>query len=362
MKSRQFLVVVFAFLNLGVHSQIIVNQNDMPVAGDTLRLSTVLVPSGINFQQAGANITWDFSSLQASIQRVDTFKTVSSVPLFYQIVFNATVANLASPMPSIDFIPGLLLTDIYEFYRKTSVAYAMAGMGVTFNGLPLPMKYDNPDIWYRFPVTYLSTDSSTSTFSLGFPGVGLYATYRKRVNYVDAWGTVKTPYGIFQCMRIKSYLTTRDSIYVDSLAAGQSLNRQIVEYKWLAIGMKVPVIQINEEGLAITATYRDSLRMFVGVPDIYLPARHVNIFPNPAVDQITVSFVQQQAGMVQVCLFDLTGRRLLNVVNRFFPVGKHTEQVPLRQYGLKNGIYILRFSTVNEIVTSKLLIHSPNGS
>jgi hypothetical protein len=56
-------------------------------------------------------------------------------------------------------------------------------------------------------------------------------------------------------------VSQRDSIYIDSLGIGFPLEREIIEYKWIAKGSGIPVLQINEEGMTATAVYRDSVRM-----------------------------------------------------------------------------------------------------
>ncbi len=357
LKAHRTVGFIFLMLfSLQPVAQIVVNQTDMPIAGDTIRLSTSAILPGIIFQTAGAGVVWDFRMLQAAVQRVDTFRAVSSVPFIYQIIFNPTVATLAAPLPSLTSVPGIELKDNYQFFRKTSTLYALAGLGVTFNSIPLPMKFDNPDIWYRFPVTYLAKDSSVSTFSIGLPGFGLWETYRKRVNYIDAWGTVMTPYGSFPSIRVKSLLTTRDSIFIDSLSVGQAVTRRITEYKWLAKGQKVPVIQINEEGLIVTATYRDSLRVLVGLPEVSGSQNFIRIYPNPTSDFTTISFNQTQRSMVRIDIFDLNGRCISNLVNEMYSVGDHLFVLYPDRYKLQRGVYLLRFNSSHGTSTTKLLI------
>jgi hypothetical protein len=135
------------------------------------------------------------------------------------------------------------------------------GSAYTIGGLPLPAKYDNPDKLYQFPMTPGGTWSSVSTFAITVPDLAFYSTQRIRSTLVDGWGALTTPYGTFQTLRVKSTLAIHDSVYIDSLATGFPFNRNIIEYKWLAKGKGIPLLQINEEGNLITALYRDSCRM-----------------------------------------------------------------------------------------------------
>src|ERR1700739_2227788 len=70
-------------------SQITISQADMPQPGDTIRLSmsndTVGLPTPA---LTGAGITWNYSALVPRSQTIDTFLSVSSTPLAYQLYFN----------------------------------------------------------------------------------------------------------------------------------------------------------------------------------------------------------------------------------------------------------------------------------
>jgi gliding motility-associated-like protein len=59
-------------------------------------------------------------------------------------------------------------------------------------------------------------------------------------------GTLLTPFGTFNALRIKSTLQISDSIYLDTLGFGITIPRQtIVEYKWLGAGKKIPLLEVD---------------------------------------------------------------------------------------------------------------------
>ncbi len=255
MKKIYFLFS-FLFLFSGISfSQIVITKNDMPVAGDTLRTSITYTITN-DYTLTGSNYTWDFSNLQPFNQKIDSFVSKSQTPLLYQIYFSN--ATLASPQPDISLIPNLPITDVFEFYKSSTASFSDLGYGVTVSGAPIPLKYDNPEIYYKFPLTYGNPmDSSLSSFSFGVPDLGYISTVRKRINVVDGWGTLTTPFGTFQTLRVKSEVYSHDSIYVDSLNYGTAIDRHITEYKWLGANQRIPLLQINSEGLITTVTYRD---------------------------------------------------------------------------------------------------------
>lgn len=253
--------VLLLFLTVALHAQIVIDQSDMPSAGDTLRVSlTGTVP--VNYAKTGRDTTWDFSMLQPMNQRVDTFVAATSTPPEYWMFFlPGVVSNLASPQGNSEFFPGFPVSQSYIFFKKTSEAFVDNGFAFKIQGIPLPAKYDIPDKYYAFPLDTAANWASTSYVGFEFPGMFYFSTQRARSSFVDGWGTVITPFGSFQSLRIRSDLLQTDSIYIDSLGFGIGMTRNITEYKWLAENMGIPVLQINSEGLLATATYRDSTRL-----------------------------------------------------------------------------------------------------
>jgi len=247
-------VVVMGF---PLFSQIVINTTDMPHVGDTLRISqTNIAPAG--YAKTGMDTLWDFSTLQALSQRIDTFASVTSTPFAYQLFFAG--ANLATPLTGSP-IPGLPVTQGYTFFKNSAASYNEMGSAYTIQNLPLPAKYDNPDVHYLFPMAPGNTWSSTAAFSINVPNLAYFSTQRYRTNIVDGWGSLTTPYGTFQTLRVKSTLLEHDSIYIDSLSTGFPFNRNITQYIWLGKGKSVPLLQVNEEGTLVTTSYRDFYRM-----------------------------------------------------------------------------------------------------
>jgi hypothetical protein len=83
---------------------------------------------------------------------------------------------------------------------------------------------------------------------------------RTRSSIADGWGVLTTPFGIFNTIRVKSVLIQDDSVHLDSLGVNIPLYREITQYKWLANGEGIPVLQVNVELGMISAIYRDIYR------------------------------------------------------------------------------------------------------
>lgn len=118
-----YFPIVMLISYFSAYSQITIDQTDMPVPGDTLRMSISSSVPG-DFTKTGNDTLWDFSALQAMNQRIDTFVTVinnSSIPPLYLFFFVPNViTNLASPLGGMAVVPGIPVTNGYRFYKNTS--------------------------------------------------------------------------------------------------------------------------------------------------------------------------------------------------------------------------------------------------
>lgn len=259
------LSVCFVIISLQLKGQIIITTDHMPDQGDTTRVSEVNYPiTGIpDPALTGFDYTWDYSTLEPVSQRVLNYINPNQTPFLYQFVFTPAVTNLALPAQGLDFFD-IQVTDAYEYYKNTSTEYVRAGFAATIMGLPVPMKYTLPERLFKFPLSVSSVpDSSISELEIQYPPVAYFSLYRKRVNSVDGSGTIITPYGTFNTIRVKSVIYERDSLYLDSLQTGVPIERNIIEYKWLSPDFPVPVLTISAEGFQYTVQYIDSARYII---------------------------------------------------------------------------------------------------
>jgi hypothetical protein len=254
-----FLLLYFSY---GSYGQITITKNDMPTYRDTARYSTT--STIMNFTNTGPNYTWDFSSLAITGQGIDTFKAALLINPFFALLFGLTDYGIASTN-KINFTQ-LGLTSAFDFYKTSNSYLEINGIGATYNGIPLPTTYTIPDKVYQFPLTYGRTDISPYDININIPGVAGVHQIGTRTNTVDGWGTVITPFDTFQCLRIKSVLSEVDSVNI--IAAGLSIGIPLptVTYKWLANGIKIPVLEVSGFELfgsfvPTSEKYRDNYRI-----------------------------------------------------------------------------------------------------
>ncbi|HDO27526.1 MAG TPA: T9SS type A sorting domain-containing protein [Bacteroidetes bacterium] len=333
-------------------AQITVNQDDMPSTGDTVRKRMALNFENYDFESAGPDFTWDFSGLIPLSQTVDTFLSVTETPVFYWPFFLFS-ANLATPELGDLPFPQIPLTDVFTFFNNKSPGFDDVGFAATLYGVPLSFKYNNPDRLYAFPMNFGDVDSSLSGFQFGIPDVGYIMVQKKRVNTVDGWGTLITPYGTFDVLRQKSVVDEYDSIYLDSLNAGVPVNRHYIEYKWLAKNGKEPLLQVNDDLMNFVVYYVDSVRNIpLAVPEGQVSDEFtVKIYPNPAVNRFWVWSKEFEVGEATIKLFDLNGKRIFE---KHIPAGE--ENVNFNVSNLKSGVYLCVIETKKQLVMKKLII------
>lgn len=364
---RALFVAGILLLAIQSRAQITVDNGDMPTAGDKKRVSIAQIVPGINFTATGANHLWDFSTLQWISQDVDTFLTIAQTGVTYQIVFaniplNPNRANLATKTTlQAPPIGGISISDVEAFFYNSTASYKQVGYGAGINGFPTPIPFNNHDIIYNFPLNFNDLDSSNSDFSLGIPGLGYYGYTQKRVNTCDGWGTLITPFGQFDVLRVRSTITGRDTVYLDTLGFGFGFNRPVArEYKWLGKNHDIPLLQINTTvGFAGTENinlirYQDSLRV-LSVNEL-TEVSAVTVYPNPATEIISIDITVQMQDDFNVQLYSLDGRKAAEVLNGTLMPGKHSLILHTKLHNLSSGVYYLLIESSSGRRVEKLVI------
>lgn len=333
-----------------------ITKSDMPVVGDTIWFKTTSLAPGINYQQTGNNFNWDFSTLTGTAA-ADTFISITSTSFTLQLTFGlgANPANIAQNSADLSFIPGIPLSNFTNFFRSSNTAYQLNGFGLGIYGIGLPIKFSGADVWYKFPLTINSlSDSSVSNYSQSLLTLGYLKINRKRVNKVDGWGTLITPYGSFQTLRVKSVVHEEDSIYLDTLSAGVPIVRDYTEYKWWVNGHHAPVMQVTAESLLSTFRWIDS-PVNVGISQ-YSQEQTISISPNPASGQVRLSINSIKSSSVSVQICNITGQVIGELYKGNCTQGNNTVHLNIDKNKYPPGMYFLNIDFDSHRLTRKLII------
>jgi hypothetical protein len=365
-----FTTTLFFICALSANSQISITGSNMPASGDTVRFSNAQSTSVGNYTVTGANYNWNFSTLIPTGQAIRKFQASTSTPYFFYFLppqfGEKTLDSL--PLPSLPLgFPSISIKNIYSFYRKTPIigtttSFDAEGLGLSLSSIPVGATFTDNDELYNFPLNYLDKDSTT--FNLTTPTSSLIPfTYKKRgyrITKADGWGTITTPYGTANCLRVITTQFSIDTIKINALPAPFNkfgFPNYERKYQWLTLGEKIPYFEIigTLVGTNFTPTqyrYRDVVRTFVGIEEQNQQIA-LSVFPNPSANQFTL-IIPQNNQAVTGTLTDLQGKIVLT--QQFLKNNDIVNQHQLNVSDLPKGIYILTLTTSLQKQNLKIIV------
>ncbi|MEM8889142.1 MAG: T9SS type A sorting domain-containing protein [Bacteroidota bacterium] len=348
---KHFVAIILIFSTFQSQAQITIDNNDMPIPGYWARLSAADTVFQPDLQTVGANVSWDFTGMNAITQRQDTFGSVNNLPPLIRILFLS--ANVVRIQETPDSLGGIALSEGYQFFRTTNSRFVNKGLGGTINGIPFGLSNNPDDIIYRFPLNYQDVDSSESLAQLNIPGIFYIERSVKRWNEVDAWGQLDTPYGSFNSLRVKTTIQESDSIAADTISFRFNVPTRR-EYKWLAKEERIPVMTVNTilvGGNEIPAgiQYVDSLRNTGGSTSVDEDLTSVaRMYPNPASDFVNLEVLEQLGADARIEVYNQNGQKLMD---QKLIVGINQ----LMLGNMPNGLYHVRIISRKKNYTGTLL-------
>lgn len=354
MQKFTFLLF-FAFFFVNGFAQVVISETDMPTSGDLPRFSIadssqVLDPSAIT----GANQTWNYTTLNASFQRVDTFVTPPSA---YASSFpGATVALVRNGNGA--NVGGFTFNKGYNFYKVSTAGYDNLGSGGDVSGFNMSL-YNNPaDHVYKFPLNYDDRDTSYSEATLQIPFFLYVHQEQNRIYHVDSWGNLTTPFGTFSTIRVRNEITGYDTVSIPSQNVNFGTPRPLsIDYQWLTKGMKTAVLSATGamfNGLEQigSVVYRDSLRPNVPMLGVAQGLQSVKgkMYPNPAAERVELELQAQLGGKATMEIFDMSGKLML--MESF----EGTSPISANVHSLAAGNYMVRVTSDKKVFEGKLTV------
>ena len=363
---RQLLATYFIIQCIIIHSQVTISSSDMVSGSDTVMVSVVTDFQNINYSTAGANVTWDFSSVQIESQRIDTFYNPSTLSFVYQLIFNSPFnpnynssyyqkeSNSIIPSSGLPFT----VSNPISFSKLSSNKLEFVGFGADINGTPIPIQADTIDLVYQLPMTYQDNWVSNAYFFVDVNPIynAKFKRYQERVSEVDGHGTVITAYGSFSCIRVKASLTYVDSVFVDLLGTGGSWfalpPTSEVEYVWWATGQKIPVFSLiasTTTGTEIISSveFKDNLIDVTGLENYTTSS--FKLYPNPARQFITIE-LENLTGIESIECYAADGKLIYSQRATQKNITLDTEQ-------WNQGIYFLKLKSNDKSFVQKFIVH-----
>lgn len=341
-----------ATVAMSAQTPITLSNSNMPASGDTLRYTSVSINSIGNYTQTGTNFAWDFSAVTSGTSGVRAYKPALATP--YAIFF-ASFTGFAEKLPDLTVggATGFGFTDYYNFYKKQSnpQAFIADGVGLTFSMVPLPSYYTDKDEIYNFPMTYPKYDSTTYKFTT--PSMSLipivYTSKGYRVTRVDGWGTVKTPYGTDNCLRLVSTVHGMDSIKNTIFPIPLGFPNITRTYQWLTSTSKIPYFEVSgnvigNNFIPSQARYRGYDKTAPPPPpgDVGVQGHSADAFffyPNPVNERLYLGTIREAS----IKITDLGGRMVLDLPKQDF-----SAESGIDVHELARGLYVLTISKGDE--------------
>lgn len=331
-------------------------------AGKTIVSSSdTILPTQLSVK--GANVTWDYSTLTATGQTEKNYNSVTTAGFLSQLYFGAggsanykaNYFSAASDLPIAELAAqgGFPLDAINMFTQVNTTKQNIVGYEFVLSGQGIATRSDTIETVYSFPLEYNKTWKSRGYTVLDVnPIFNLIVKQRRqRSSEVDGWGTVKTPLGNFQALRIHHTITEQDSIFTDLLDSnGQWIEFPLPtahEYEWRTIEYKEPVLTIKTAE-APTGGEQVSSVQYV---DNYngLGLKNVGdilvIGPNPIQDVFTI---ENSGAKLEFNMIDASGKV---VYKGQLQHGHNLFEVPQ----LEKGVYFIQGQNLSSSTTIKVI-------
>ena len=331
MKRIYYFVVALCLINAGLKAQPVITYNgNASKIGDTYNFSGEV--GSFDPGPAGVNQTWDFSNISPTFTSSPNAVTPASTP--YAGTFPEATIALAQSGENNSYI-----------YSKVSTSEMLnVGIANTLDGGgELIIHYTDPVKLLKYPFSFSEsyTDSYYTSYSM-MEGMTTHEWGNATVT-ADAWGSVTTPAGTYNTLRIKRERTYTDSIWMAGIFISANTYTQ-TDYEWYTATSHTPVISISVTGDGTTITYRTDY--VSGIEET--PGVQVNVFPNPVTDQLTI---QSEKKIKNIRLLSARGQ----LINEF-PESNDQYHQTIDFSNLPKGAYFIEIGFSNGISVTRKVI------
>jgi len=344
--KKFFSFLLFVPLFFASNAQIVITSTDMPTAGTYITQTSDTTPSAaLPVFDTGANTSWDFTGLNNQAPSAFGFVDPSTTP-YISYFPSATHCYMTA-----DSMFGYI-------YANSSYVVAL-GARVMMDTLEIIMQYDPDDTLYVFPYTYGTTYEShpvgavkmfygdSVNFGMGnvyIDSIRMTMSYDKNT-VVDGWGNVTTPLGTYPTLRSSRVEIMEQEIAVHYMSMWIPINTTIdtsLVIEWSMKNTGIPLISITADPADSTYQSVDWLTVSPSFGFNETSSMNgINVYPNPANDQISISFDGETPEMVIVS--DICGREVKRI-NTNAEAGIHIDITDL-----SSGVYFISAASKGRI-------------
>lgn len=325
-------------------AQLTLTHNDMMIVGTQIDLFYDTTGPVLDLGMAGSGQLWDFASVTPSMQfNSDIVSPVGTIGEHEFPTANAVIHRIGINTQYYENTPteliylGAVVTVLDTFfyhYNYNTLTYPVS-MGTSFSDV------GDRNLVYSYP---LGIDPDQAGPHPMVDSLAVFAVTVREAT-IDAEGKVKTPEGEFEALRQNATYIDIDSAFMYAGGKWEPLstllsNMMMVPqaeidttyaYHWLAAGKSLPVIGVEYDPSNNDVIVAQWITVGpVGIDEQEV-ASSIEIFPNPARDEIQVN-TQLSGG--KVGLYDMNGR-----LSKLIQLESGQATVPV--HDLSSGPYVM---------------------
>jgi hypothetical protein len=342
MMNKLILSCILLFCAVQLHAQPSITAASMnPLAGEvfaSLPLDTASVQPGA----AGANLSWDFSSLIFIYNPIyDSYHAASATPY-------------AGSFPDANIASENNITSGEFFYHKTtSTGWEILGYA---NNL-YDFSYSNKQQAMTYPFTYNSVINDTYGGTTTHSGMTVTRTgtyFKKGI----AYGGLTLPTGNFSGILLTQSIDAYSDAYGGTTPTTYGYN--VTEYSWVSVAYKFPllykrIIEVSIDGVVTSTLAMARVSTAVsGIGESSNDDGRFALYPVPATTEINLGFYEQYTGEIVVDCFTITGQKVANLYT-----GKADPSNSVLTFdvsSLKEGLYLMQINTPEGMYMKKFVI------
>ena len=322
-----------------VYSQPTITHNgNAPQIGDVFYFSNseeILDPG-----PSGANQSWDYSVMNV----ISTGQAA---------IMNPNNTPFASDFPECNQVFHYDGTSTYIYYELTQGMINHYGDAFDEDP-PMIIYFSDPDKEIEFPFSF--NDSFTDDYFSSYVYEGM-TTHRRCTSTVtaDAWGSVTTPHNTYDnVLRIKTFKTTTDSVWFEGIYV-YATTTTLSHYAWHTASSHTPVMVIgiieSDLGTSYANHYTTSSQQIISPP---AGISQLQVSPNPATNNVQISFSVDNQKPVSISVIDLTGKEMLRT--EYLTCNFGEQQTTIQVDKLEAGLYFLMLSNNGNKLSKKIMI------
>ena len=357
--KKSLLFFLLLFIHVILVAQVTVTDVTFPATGDTLRTATDINPSGIEITAPGGPFDWDYSGLNVGTQAEVVFLDASEGTVFNEIP-NATHVVIDDQ-----------LGESYFRVSNEKVEFLAAnGDDPTGFGVAALFRFSPPILQRRAPMSFPASNTTESSLAIGFawddlppiltdslplpitPDSIRIRIVNNRIDFVDAYGTLTIPGGIYDVLREKRTTTSETIIEAKVPILGwQDVSAFLGGFE--GVGMDTTIsydffsntekeiiasVSVDADDNPTSVTFKDN--GLLSSDGEIINELAINIVPNPTPGFTYFNFNDFPNGEYELNIFGLNGADLFS--KNIALQNNHSELIDLSQLAPASYFYLLK--------------------